>query len=1127
MSVKIITGGIGSGKTRCCVDEMAKAHKNAPDRRCIMIVPPHYTHETESMLIREFGGTGLNNIECTSFEKLSRELLDNTKHRLDVSGKHALVCRAISLALKEAQKTPDRFSRRLINAVSKNGFVDVGVSLISELHRYNVTSENLLEFSAKSENPLLSQKLNLLSLISQNYEKLLSNANYVDSDDDLIRLAAVLGDNFDGTEAIWLDKFDEFLPQQLEAVKALIQTGADITITFNICKNDEDTYYGTKKAIAEIKTIADAQLLHLEGEMGHVKSSDLKFLFENWFNKDIYEGKCENIEIFASRDAYTETEHVASKILDLVREDGYRFYDIGILCGTQNGYSHIIEAVFDEYDIPYYTDERISISEYPIAIQILSLFDIIEHNWDYNSMFEYLRAGFVYTKTQAKNGKTKYLRLNPDDIDLLENHVLRYGIDYKNAWCRSWLDDNRTIIDTAFEKEGKTADATDGLDDLRKTVITPILNYSKAVDEAETVSDYCRALFGFLEDINLYQGLKTELLTMAVNNATADAQRFGQIWNLILDVLDQLNTALGNEKVTHNEFIQFAKAAMTQCQIRTVPSGIDRVFIGSADMNRALPTPVIFAMGAVSGTFPLVNTSEGFLSNSDRTTLSDNDIRLAPTTVNKAEKQRNTVYKLFSAATDKLYISYPSITSNGGANLPSQTVTDIKDKFSDLSVTDDIIEQDSDIMYISAPRATLHKFLINSKNHPLWSHVDSWFSEHNEWKNRLFTVKKAKYSLNHRNIELNSDVAKSLYEDKIRYSATRLNSYASCPFSHYMQYGLRLKEREVYDIKPTDTGTYAHEIIHRFCTRIDEDRNLDWNNIDDEKCTELVSEIVSDTLDKINASQLRDKEMTADILSRMGKTVTEAVKTVCRSIKCGDFQTEGYEREVLVKLTDTIEIGGIIDRLDVCPLDDRSEYRIIDYKTGYKDFSVSDIYYGLDMQPVIYALAMRMLDDRAVISGMYYSMVHNSFASVDVTSGEKKINTELKRNTAYNGITFVGNDKNSPIPTDEINRIESELSRQEGSLFFTGKADEFGYSKSVKSRPEGEWLTERVRDNIINADKQIREGNIALSPLVHGSKNACTYCQYSSVCRFDNDLKAERCITEKDSEIWNMLEEDM
>lgn len=1126
MSVKIITGSVGSGKTRYCIDEIERVHSEDPNRHCIMLVPTHYTHETEAMLINKFGGTGLNNIECTSLEKLSRELISGKFRRLGASGKNALVCRAVSLALKEAENTPESFDRRLLRAVGKNGFVDVAASLISEMHRYNAEPQTLADYSQNTKNPLLSQKLKLLSLISENYNTLLFNTDCVDCDDDLSRLAPVMSNNFNSSHSVWIDKFDEFLPQQFEVISALIESGAEVTVTFSVCKNNEDTYFGTKKAISDLTNLYNAQIIHLGGEMKHIKSPDLKFLFTNWFEKNVYNKDCENIELFASRDAYTETEHIAAKILDLVREDGYRFFDIGILCGTKNGYSHIIESVFDEYEIPYYTDERISVSEYPIAMQILSLFDIIEHNWDSNSMFEYMRAGFIYTKERTNGGKVKYKRLNTDDIDLLENHVLRYGIEYKNAWCRSTLEENRSIIDTAFEQQAKASYNAEKLDNVRKNVVTPILNYTEAIKTAKTVSDYCRVLFAFLEDINLYQGLKTELLSMAVNNATADAQRFGQLWNLLLDVLDQLDTALGNTEVTHEEFAQYVKAALNKCMIRTVPSGTDRVFIGSADMNRAIPTPIVFVMGAVAGTFPQISTSEGFLSNSDRTALLDDGLRLAPTTLKKAEKESNTVYKLFSAATEKLFISYPTMTAEGASNLPSQVLSDIRDILPDLRICDDLTDNGDDFIRISSPKATLHKFLINPNANPLWEHVNAWFDLHDEWKNKLFTVNNAKYKLSSRKIELSESTAKQLYDGNIRYSATRLNSYASCPFSHYMQYGLHAKEREIYDIKPTDTGTYAHEIIRRFCTAVDSDECLDWHNITDVECTDIVSEIVGETIKKINDSELRDKEMTADILRRMGKTVTEAAKTVCKSIKCSDFQTESYEREIYIKLNENIELGGIIDRLDVCRLDDRNEYRIIDYKTGNKDFSAADVYYGLDMQPVIYALAMRMLDNKAVVSGMYYSMMHNDFAAVDMTSGDKKINTELKKNTAYNGVTFVGNNKNEPIPEDEINRIETELSRSEGALFFTGRADKFGYTKSVRSRPEGEWLTERVRNNIINADKNIRGGDIALSPLSHGSKNACTYCAYSSVCRFDADAKNERVITESDSEIWKMSEED-
>lgn len=1124
MSVKIVIGSIGSGKTRYCTDEIAKVRKESPNRRCIMLVPTHCTHETESMLIDKFGGTGLNHIECTSFEKLAREIACKGYRRLGAPGKHALICRAISLALQKAERRTDFFDHRLLRALSKKGFTDIGASLISEMRQYNISSDTLFEASEKAGNPLLSQKLVLLSYISEFYDNLLANTEYTDCDDDLSRLASVIDKNIGKNDSIWIDNFDEFLPQQTEVLFSLIQSGADITVTFNVCPNDDDTYYATKKAISDICGFAQAQIIRLDSEMNHVKSDDLRFLFGTWFDKSVYDKECKNIEICASRDAYKETERIARKILDLVREDGYRFYDIGIICGTSN-YSHIIESIFDEYEIPYYTDERIAVSEYPIAMQLLSLFDVIENNWDYNSMFEYLRAGFIYTKVKQDNGKIKFPRLNPDDVDLLENFVLRSGTEYKNAWCRSWLCNNRGIVDTAFEKDSKTYEDIQEIDKLRTTVITPILNYSDAVKRAVTLSDYCRALFAFLEDINLYSGLKSEILSMALSDASADAQRFGQIWNLMLDVLDQLNTALGDTEVTHSEFARYVTAAINQCQIRTVPSGTDRVFIGSADMNRAIPTPVVFAMGAVSGTFPQTSSPEGFLSDSDRDILSDMGIRTAPVTGKKTEHKSNTIYKLLSSATDRLYISYPSMTSDGAANLPSQIITDITDKFNGLKVSDDIISE-SNMLFISTPKATLHGFLIAPKDNPLWHHVDSWFCEHGEWKNRLFRINNAKHKLSNRRIELDKSVARALYDGNIRYSATRLNSYASCPFRHHMQYGLRAKERDIYDIKPTDTGTYAHEIIRRFCIKIDEDANLDWKTVSDEECTKIVSDIVSETIEKISNSDLRDKEMTADILRRMGKTSAEAAKTVCRSLRCGEFRTEAYEREVLIKLTDDIEVGGIIDRLDVCRLPDRNEYRIIDYKTGIKDFSVADVYYGLDMQPVIYALAMRMLDEKAVISGLYYGMVHNDFASVDATSGEKKINTELRKNTAYNGLTFIGNDKNTPIDEAEMSRIESELSRSEGSLFFSGRTDEFGYGKNVRTRPEGELLTERVFENIINADRDIKSGNISQAPLVHGSKNACTYCAYSSVCNFDGDTKTERRITETDAMIWSDLEEE-
>lgn len=1121
MPTKIITGAIGSGKTKYCIDEMQKLHSKDADKRLVMLVPSHYSHETERMLINIFGGTGLNNIECTSLEKLARELVCDSLPKLGASGKNALVCRAVKKCLKEIEKDREQFDSRLIRAVSRRGFIDVAQSLISEMHRYNITGKDLLDYSETAETMLLSQKLKIAAIISDNYAELLSNTSYRDSDDDLMRLAGVIKNNFDKNTVVWIDKFDEFLPQQLAVVYALIDSGADVTITFSVCPDNNDTYYGTTAAINNISSYTAVKHIHLDGAMEHIKNApDLKYLFSTWFDRSTYDEKCENAQIYISRDAYAETEHIASQILDLVREEHYRYRDIGIICGEYTKYSHIIEAIFEEYDIPYYSDERIAISEYPIAMQILSLFDIIENNWSYKSMFSYLRSGFIYVKENSK-----IRRLDSDELDILENYVLKYGIDYKSAWCRSWLEPAATIIDTALgENTAKSDNRTQMLEDLRIRVTKPILTYSEAAKKAVTVSDYCRALFGFLEDINLYQGLKGELLTMALNKADADAQRFGQIWNLMLDVLNQVHTALGKEKATHEEFCEYIRSAMSQCQIRTVPSGIDRVFIGSADMNRSIPTPIVFAVGAVSGTFPQTNANEGFLSNADREALQINGIALAPTTHKKTDKLRNTVYKLFSAATEKLFISYPSMTPDGNTNLPSQTVTDIMHKMKNIPVTDDLIpNSDNSAIYISSPKATLHKFLINPNDNPLWEYVDQWYKEHNEWKNKLFIVNREKHRFSHRKIELNPDIAKNLYEGKTRYSATRLNSFANCPFSHFLKYGLSAKESEVYEINAADTGSYAHKLIQQFCTTIDNDSSLSWETMDNEKCESIVSDMVNEAISNIQNSDLTQKEMTIDLLRRMGGAVSEAAKTVLRSIQCGDFVCESYEKEINIKLNDNIELFGIIDRLDVCKHDGENEYRIIDYKTGNKDFCVSDIYYGIDMQPVIYALAMRELDKDATISGMYYGLVHNDFAIIEPTSKAATADSRLRDNTAYKGVTFVGDYSDEEPPKDELERIESEYYRDDYSLFFSLRGG-IKYNKSLRARGDSELLMDLVKKNIINIDKGIKDGDIGISPIVKGSRTPCTYCPYISVCGFDCAERTERKITEKDEEIWERLE---
>lgn len=1123
MAVKLILGAVGSGKTRYVTDAIRRTQKAQPKRRCVVLVPSYYSHETEKLIIDSFGGTGLNHIEVTSFEKLARELLRGQEKKLAAPGKHALMTRAVALTLSATAERSGEFDGGLLAAMGKRGFIQVAASLISELHRYMTSPAELRSRAEDMEPCTLRQKLELTALIAESYEKLLADADYIDSDEDLLRLSAVAGDSFGADVSVWLDKFDELLPQQREVLRAIIESGADVTVTFN--HHGENTYYGT---LATIKAICDlypdTELVSLDGGMRHIKHApDLTYLFSNWFDRAEYPGEVKNAEIFAARDAYTEAEHTACRILDLVREDKYRFRDIAVICGDSDSYSHIIEAVFGEYEIPYYSDERYTIAEHPIAMQVLSLFDITESNWDYLSMFTYLRAGFVYTRTGAK-----YRRIPAEAVDSLENYVIKRGIRGRSMWCRSWTDGARSLLDEAFASDTAPDEELAALDALRAAVTAPLEKYSGAAKAARTVTDHCVALYEFLEDINLYQGLKTELLGMALNRATAEAQRFGQIWNLVLDVLDQINTALGTAEVTAAEFSEYVRAAMGQCTIRTIPSGVDRVFIGSVEKNRSEHTKVIFAIGATAGTFPAEQKAEGFLSNADRERLAELDIRLAPVTGLKTEKEYNNVYKTLASVTDRLCISYPMQTPDGQGCRPSQTVTDIIAALPGIPVYDDIAltPERARTLFISSPRATLHKLLIHPTANPLWKHVNDWYEEHEKWRDMLITARSAAKGFKDRTAELSERLAQKLYPGKIFYSPTRLNTYAKCPYMGFMQYGIRAREREEYALNAADAGSYAHELVRRFCAEIDEKH--DWKTVTDSECEAIVQRITDETIANVAASSLTDRERAADILRRLGGTVRTVSKTIRKSLSSGSFVPHSYEMPVNAEISDKIGITGTIDRLDVCRHDGIEEYRIIDYKTGSKEFSVAEICEGIDMQPVIYALVMREegLRQKAdvEITGMYYEKVRGGLYAATSSQGAATVARNIKKqNTILTGATFIPDDgMGNPLP-DAVNRIESALARADGSLFF-GKDGEAEFGGNIRPLALSNSLMDAVRGKITDMDSDIRSGGIEPAPMRTGQHSACSYCPYTAVCKFDEDKKRERTIDKKDNDVWEELE---
>lgn len=1145
MGVSIIYGAIGSGKSRMCLDDMEKVHNRYPEAKCLMIVPDHYSYEAEKLAVERFGGTGLNNIEVLTFRRMAINTLTSAElNHLTEAGRQMLIYKAVTNACTELEGE-EGMDTRLLASMRRRGFLDVAASLISEMKRYLVEYKVLKEKAGETNNnQTLRNKLTAFSDIFEKYTRYVDESGFSDSDEELRVLARHIEEDggYGSDTYVWVDRFDKMLPQQMCVIEALLKKGVHMTITIcypaNGDENEKELYSELKKSYDKITNLAAVYGFEGEREAGeglsHLKSKpDLHLLLSHFHEDFVYDKKPANIEMFRSRDTYGEVERIACRISDLVRGGKYRYRDMALMCGDENEYIHLIEAIFSEYEIPYFTDRKIILSDHPIAMQILSLFRVLEEDWSYDAVFAYLRSGFVY----RKNGHGVF-PIDQNEIDSLENFVLRCGIRGGKRWLgdETWRRESG-IIDAAFGDE--TDETADAADKLRREIAAPIEKFAAAVKGKNTATHLASALFEYIEDIGLYGGLKYEIYKFRKKGMVNEAEQFTKIWNLILDVLNQLTAALGDDRLSAEGFAEYISVGLSKSEIRIIPSGIDQLYVGSAERISRSNVKVMFVVGAKNGTFPAVIRTEGFFSDSDRNTMKGElGITIAPDTKLKTKEQSFKVYRALCAVSDKLYLSYSMQDEEGREQSESHLLADIRRKFPKMDVTDNFTSDGEDIVYISSPKATMHRLLVHlsdrysGRRNILWDYVHDWYKDKEEWQRVLSLISRADY-YSRRGVLLDGDAAALLYDGKIKYSASRINAFARCPFEYFLKYGLGVKKREEWQVTPADMGSYAHRVINDFCVAVEEGAEDNaakitaWRNLTDEKRTEIIENIIEETCTNMLSSGVRDKERTADIFRRMGKTVSQAASLVQKSLAAGNFAQNGMEYAFDTDLSDKVSLKGIVDRVDICEADNGEKYmRIVDYKTGRTEFDVVNIYNGYDMQMVLYALAMReemrKNGDEPEVAGIYYTGVKSKYEELKTSVTEDNIREVNEKKLRLDGVTFAAEEEEKRLKM--LYNMDNRLFENSESVFTDVKIDAKGEVIKVRSLDEINGLMEYARESVIDIDSRARRGDISLNPYDTGGRSGvCDYCDYASVCRFDEN---ERVVREKkgtSDEVWEIM----
>lgn len=1140
MSLQFIFGRAGSGKSFHCLNQIKSELEQNNEKKFVLLVPEQYTFQAEQDLIKILETGGILKTEVLSFQRMAYRVLNEvggiTYPHIHPAGKCMILYRILD-------KMKDSF---LIFHKSANcqGFVNTISSLITELKRYNISPSGLdYAINDLEDGSYLKQKLIEIQLIYSEFENMLLK-RYRDADDELMLLAEKLSETsmYDGAQ-IWIDGFSGFTPQEFEVIAKLMQKAEKINIT--ICTDileDEgtddlsDVFSSSKRVYRKFMTIARNNsipvfppiALNSQTLPRFKDSAEIASLEANYFSYPYkaYKNSTVDIELFEALNIYSEIEECAKDIIRQCRDNGLRYKDIGVVTRNLSGYENLIEVIFGEYGIPCFMDSKTEILSHPLVRLVLSMLEIFIENWSYETVFRYLKSGL----TGIENA----------DIDMLENYVLACGIKGGR-----WTGEADWTYLPDITPEDKRSAADDQLileiNRIRRLVTEPLLRFRNEAKGRKKAVEFCSCLYDFLIETGAVDRIQAYIEEFTLVGNLRLASEYEQVWNILMDVFDQTVEVMGDEAIGLERFANTIKIGLEEYKISTIPVSLDQVLIGSIEHSKSHKIKALYILGTNDGIFPSAGLSEGILSDADRMMLNKNGVELASDTKTQVFDEQFLIYRALTTPEKFLRLSWPIADHEGKTMRPSVIISRMKKLFPQITVKSNLEKPSSgkeDIELIAAPIPAFNQLVaaLRHKNDgqdvgEMWQDVYSWFSNREEWNIKCSIMLNA---LKYKNIALpvSREKVRELYGSNAYSSVSRIEKYTSCPFAYYIQYGLGVKERKIYRLSPPDVGTFMHSVIERF-SRLVEEENISWRSFEKEWCEQQVSIIVDNLLENMKNTIIGGSKRFKALTVRLKRVVVRSVWLIAEHIRRGSFEPVGYEVDfgeggkfppVVIELDsgEKIRLTGRIDRIDALKTGDGTYLRIIDYKSGSKDFKLSDVYYGLQMQLITYMDALWENSDRQdeiiLPAGMLYFKVDDPIIKATGTSTPEEIESAIMKKLKMKGLILA-----------DVQLVKHMDNTINGSSMIIpariNKGDVLGKS-SAATLDQFVMLRTYIKKLLKDLCTEIMSGNVPIKPYKKKKLTSCQYCSYSSVCQFDLSQKDNsfKLLHDKENdEVWKLI----
>ncbi len=1093
--VHFIYGPIGSRKTTVLLKYLESDIKQG--KKAFFVVPEQETVAAERKIVSLFPASAQLNIEVLNFSRLCNRIFrtyGGLSYNFATKPQKALIMwntlRELSPLLEEYH-TSD---------VSDFSLTQKMLSATSELKAYCISPEKLdMTCSRVDECSSLYGKLRDIALIYSAYSNQL-NEHFTDNANDISKAIDILNEsNFFEGASVYLDSFAGFTKQEFEFISKISELCNELYITMPLPSPNDNSIHldSVKQTVQGLKKHLDKKDYDevFLTETHKTSSKALSYLQANIWNFEapaFVDTNSNDISSYLCETPYSEAELVASEICNAVK-NGLKYNEIAIIVRDSEKYRGILDVALDKFNVPYFMSEKTDLMVKSLTKFIFSALKIKDTNWRGESVIAHLKSG--------------YSDIDPFDIDIFEDYVTTWNINGNKFLHDRWTmnpDGYSANLSSRGEKILVTANS------VRDAILPPLTRYFAMLDASKNVKEMCQATIEFLKNSNITEKVRKNCSENLARGNKKAADEDMKLYSLTLNILYDLANVFGDKEFTVDEFSAALSLMFAQSDIGTIPTSVDEVIIGSASMLRTDNIKLAIIMGLNESEFPASVKDNGIFTDSDKELLKELDISLSADTSTKTAEELFFVYRALSVPSEKLILTSSILSSDGASQRQSVAIERVKKLFPESNHSKESSLSILDRVWNVEVAKEAYSKIKNHKNASKLKEIIANHEGNDNFDKRLNTpISQTKCSVS-------SEIVNELFGKRLSLTQSRLEKYVMCGFDYYCSYVLGLRETKKAAFQLNDIGTFIHYILEMFMKEISADGNLKLS-LSDEEIDEILQRNVQNYLFELLGEDYALSNRTKHLFIRLNNLSFMIAKNLITEFKESDFYPAYFELKVGMgdsnikslefKLKDgsVLTLRGIADRVDTYKKDGNVYIRIVDYKTGSKEFSFDDLKDGLNTQLLIYLFSICRAQTeetklafgceaggKLLPAGIQYLSSNAPTVSIDKFCDSENIEQLIQNEFERSGLI-----------TNDIEIVQAINHNLDAKIVSKFKVDENGnmIGKGVVGEGGFDEIYDMLSETIIRIAESMRDGKANAIPLRKGEKGPCRYCKMKSICR--------------------------